>query len=359
MEPREPAQQQDATFALVPVRPPGAMVALPAQPVPPGPHGAWRRRLAWLAVALLIAGAAVYGGRQWWLAQLHALPPGIAVGNGRLEAQEVDIATKFAGRIADVLVDEGDTVVAGQIVARIDAQELVASLRQAEARVQQAREQQRQAMALIAETQARRALARQELDRAQTLLDRGTGTRQQVDQRRAEMNGASAAVASAEAQQANATQAIAAARAEVDRIQVNIDDAILRAPRAGRIQYRLAEPGEVLGAGGRVLTLIDLDNVYMTFFLPEKEAGLLAIGAEARILLDARPDLPLPAKVTFVSAKAQFTPKEVETATERQKLMFRVKARLIDPGPPLIKPGLPGLAFARYDDAVAWPTRLQ
>lgn len=359
MESSKSPPHQDSTFALVPARPPGAMVAPSERPPQAGPHGTWRRRLTWLAVLLLIAGAAAYGGRQWWLSRAPALPPGIAAGNGRLEAQEVDIATKFAGRVADVLVDEGDTVAAGQIVARIDSQELAASLRQAEARVQQAREQQRQAMALIADAQARRALARQELDRAQTLLGHGNGTRQQVDQRRAEMNGASAAVASAEAQHANATQAIAAAHAEVERIQVNIDEAILRAPRAGRIQYRLAEPGEVLGAGGRVLTLIDLDNVYMTFFLPEKEAGLLAIGSEARILLDARPDLPLPAKVTFVSAKAQFTPKEVETATERQKLMFRVKARLIDPGPPLIKPGLPGLAFARYDDAVAWPARLQ
>lgn len=345
---------------LVPVANPVA--ALPARgqrPAAGGGGGGWRRRIAWLILILVVLGAGGYGGRLWWLARAQAIPAGIAVGNGRLEAQEVDIATKFAGRIAEVLVDEGDTVEGGQIVARMDSQELLAGLRQAEARVQQAREQQRQAAAQITDAQARRALARQELDRAQTLLDRGTGTRQQADMRRAEMTAASAAVAVAEAQHANATQAIAAARAEVDRIQTNLDEATLRAPRAGRIQYRLAEPGEVLAAGGRVLTLIDLDNVYMTFFLPEREAGLLPIGAEARVLLDVRPDRPLPARITFVSAKAQFTPKEVETATERQKLMFRVKARLLDPTLPLIKPGLPGLAFARYDDTVAWPARLQ
>ncbi len=347
-----------STGALVPALGP-APPPVPVRAAKPEGRPRRRARIAWLVIVLVALGAAGYGARLWWLAEARAIPAGIAVGNGRLEAQEVDIATKFAGRIAEVLVDEGDSVEAGQIVGRMDSQELLASLRQAEARVQQAREQQRLATAQIADAQARRGLARQELDRAQTLLDRGTGTRQQADMRRAEMTAATAAVAAAEAQHANATQAIAAARAEVDRIQTNLDDATLRAPRAGRIQYRLAEPGEVLAAGGRILTLIDLDNVYMTFFLPEREAGLLAIGAEARVLLDARPDRPLPARITFVSAKAQFTPKEVETATERQKLMFRVKARLLDPGLPLIKPGLPGLAFARYDDAVAWPSRLQ
>ncbi|MQU09718.1 HlyD family efflux transporter periplasmic adaptor subunit, partial [Pseudomonas helleri] len=78
-------------------------------------------------------------------------------------------------------------------------------------------------------------------------------------------------------------------------------------------QLRVAQPGEVLGAGGRVLNLVDLSDVYMTFFLPETVAGKVALGSEVRILLDAAPHLVIPAKVSFVSSVAQFTPKTVET----------------------------------------------
>jgi HlyD family secretion protein len=86
----------------------------------------------------------------------------------------------------------------------------------------------------------------------------------------------------------------------------------------------------VLGAGGKVLNLVDLSDVYMTFFLPEAQAGRLAIGQDARIILDAAPEYVIPAKISFVSSTAQFTPKTVETESERQKLMFRVRAK-IDP----------------------------
>ncbi|MEJ1589538.1 HlyD family efflux transporter periplasmic adaptor subunit, partial [Escherichia coli] len=89
-------------------------------------------------------------------------------------------------------------------------------------------------------------------------------------------------------------------------------DSELKAPRDGRIQYRVAEPGEVLAAGGRVLNMVDLADVYMTFFLPTEQAGLLALGSEARLVLDAAPDLVIPANISFVASVAQFTPKTVE-----------------------------------------------
>src|SRR5699024_7657076 len=156
---------------------------------------------------------------------------------------------------------------------------------------------------------------------------------------------------------------VQAIQATIDRIDADLDDATLKAPRAGRVQFRIAQPGEVLGAGGRVLNLVDVSDVYMTFFLPEAIAGRVAMGTEARIVLDAAPDLVIPAKVGFVSATAQFTPKTVETASEREKLMFRVRAHidrdLLAQYLEQVKTGLPGVAWVKFDDDAQWPAELQ
>ena len=160
-----------------------------------------------------------------------------------------------------------------------------------------------------------------------------------------------------------AESSAAAAKANLEKIQADIDDMALKSPRDGRVQFIVAQAGEVLGAGGRVLSLVDLSDVYMTFFLPTAVAGGLAIGSEVRIVLDVAPQYVIPAQVSFVADVAQFTPKTVETASEREKLMFRVRAQL----PPAllkqhlvkVKTGLPGVAYVLTDPAAAWPDRLQ
>ncbi len=100
-----------------------------------------------------------------------------------------------------------------------------------------------------------------------------------------------------------------AAQATERRIVADIDDSELKAPRDGRVQYRVAEPGEVLSAGGRVLNMVDLSDVYMTFFLPTEQAGLLKIGGEARLVLDAAPDLRIPATISLSPAWRSSRPK--------------------------------------------------
>ncbi|MBN3813914.1 HlyD family efflux transporter periplasmic adaptor subunit, partial [Paraburkholderia sp. Ac-20347] len=174
---------------------------------------------------------------------------------------------------------------------------------------------------------------------------------------------AAAAVSAAKAQQTGAVSAIAAAQATIDRVQADIQDSDLKAPRAGRVQYRVAQPGEVLGAGGKVLNMIDLADVYMTFFLPTNAAGRVSLGQDVHIILDAAPQWVIPAKVTFVSSTAQFTPKTVETQSEREKLMFRVKAQ-IDPALlqahlQYVKTGLPGVAWVKLNTDEDWPANLQ
>ena len=307
---------------------------------------------------LVVAGASV-----WWF--YFRIPPlvGFASGNGRLEVQEIDVATKFPGRIAEVLVDEGDSVQVGQVVARMDSSSLNAQVREAEAQVQRARQGQVTAKALIAQRRSEALLAERDLERARALYVNANISAKDHDRARSAMDTAKAATTQAEAQSAEADAAIAASLAQKERIQVDLKDSVLTAPRSGRVQFRLAEPGEVLASGGKVLTLIDPTDVYMTVFLPAAEAGKIALGAQARITLDAAPNLVIPAAVSFVADKAQFTPKEVETRTEREKLMFRIKVK-IDPElvkghEAQVKPGLPGVAYVQLDSSVQWPPSLQ
>lgn len=313
-----------------------------------------------LVVLLIVAGA---GAFAWWRMRPAPLPPGIVSSNGRIEATQIDIATKLPGRIAEVSVREGDFVEAGQLVARMDTQALEADLRQARARVDEARHAAETARAVVAQRQGEVEFARNTFERSESLVKQGFVSPQKLDADRVALLSATAALSAARAQAVQSSGTIEAAVAATQRIQTDIDDSTLKAPRPGRVQYRLAEPGEVLPAGGKVVSMLDLADVYMTVFLPETLAGRLAIGAPARIVLDAAPQYVIPAKVSFVAAEAQFTPKTVETTTERQKLTFRVKAA-IDPDLlrkylTRVKTGLPGVAYVQTDPDAAWPANLE
>jgi HlyD family secretion protein len=307
---------------------------------------------------------AIIAAAFWWQGQqVETTFTGLAFGNGRLEATEIDVATKLQGRVAQIAVNEGDMVEEGQVVARMDTQVLNAQLREAEAQKLKMEQEKNVAEAVIAQRESEYTFAQQVLKRTQKLADAGVTDQNQLDHDRAAERAAKAIWTAAKAQAVSAEAAIESAKATIERIQADINDSILKSPRYGRVQYRLAEPGEVLAAGGKILTLVDITDVYMTFYLPTKDAGKLAIGAEARIVLDAIPDRAIPAKISFVSPTAQFTPKEVETKNEREKLMFRVKVK-IDPvllrqNADRVKTGLPGMAYVKVDLATEWPASLR
>ena len=356
----------------------------PPRPAPPpaaGGTGAAHRRgklWAWLVVVallLVVDGAgfawARYTGtdlRATLTAAWHRLtgsdvPAGFAFTNGRLEATKVYITTKYQARIEAVLVREGDTIDVGQVLARMDTRTLKAQLRQAQAQIQEARDTKATAIATEAQREAEVSFWRSDAERERRLMETGASGRELYEGIIAKWRAAEAAVQAGRSQVIESQAAIEAAVADADRIRVDINDGILVAPRRGRVQYRLAEPGEVLGPGGRVLDTIDLTDVYMLFYLPEAEAGKVTVGAEARLLFDALPGAVIPATVYFVAPEAQFTPKTVETRTERQKLAFQVRAR-IDPAllrkyEPYVKVGLPGVIYVRLEPAAAWPERLR
>jgi len=307
--------------------------------------------------------AAILAVFAWQYLQPPELPPGIAAGNGRLEATQVDITTKFPGRLAEVKVREGDDVVAGQVLAQMDVRETEAELHQAQAQVTQAQKQRNAAQAVISQRKSEVVLAEKNLTRSRELYENQNIPIEQLQRSETTVQTAHAAQAAAEAELALAEAAIDAARARVESVRTRIDDSTLKTPINGRVLYRLAEPGEVIAAGGKVLTVLDLTDASMTIFLTTLQAGRLRIGDEARIILDAISEYVIPAKISFVSPEAQFTPKEVETRTEREKLMFRVKVRiapeLLSKHSAIMKTGVPGVAYVRLGANVSWPESLQ
>jgi len=315
-----------------------------------------------MVVAVLLIAAGIAGAAWWQISQGSNLPAGISRSNGRIEAERIAVATKLAGRVAEVLVDEGDWVEKGQLIAKMDTADLEAELRQAQASVLQAQQQKLQAEALLRQRQSELTTARAEFNRVEKLADSGFNSQAKLDAQRTVLESAEAALAAAEAGIPLAEATIAAAEAAVAGVQSLIDDSHLKAPRAGRVQYVLEHVGEVVAAGSSVVTLTDLSDMYMTIFLPSRDVGRLAIGAEARIILDAIPDYVIPASVTFVASTAQFTPKSVETSDERDQLMFRVKLTI---APELLadyqdraRGGVPGVGYVLVDDNVAWPPEL-
>lgn len=337
---------------------------------------------------LVVAAVAAYFA--WTKLDTPALPEGIVGANGRIEATEIDIAALTGGSIADIAAAEGQVVNAGDVLVQMDVVQLNAQKRQAEAQlrrasiaietakamVAQAEAQERAAEAAVDQAQAMADAAAQKLARSEQLVKTNAVSQQVLDDDRAKDREAKAGVAAAEASHAaalagitsaqaqvvDAEAAIDAAKASINSITASIDDATLVAPRSGRIQYLVAQEGEVVGSGGRILSLVDLGDVYMTVFLPTSQAGRVQIGSEVRLTLDAAPGIVIPATVSYVADVAQFTPKTVETAEEREKLMFRVRAK-VDPEllsryVAYVKTGLPGMAYLKTLPDAEWPASL-
>lgn len=313
------------------------------------------RKLSSGAVLLaLLAGAGLMAYQQ----QFQQDSDGLYRSNGRLEARESHVASRIGGILSAVLVNEGDLVAQGQPLATLDSRPLQAELARTVAAIQQASDQRVLAQAQLAQHESECVYARNQFARIQSLrskqnasIDQLENTRMQAESCESVINAAKAAVSAAES-------AMKMAEATRDRLQVDLDETTLLAPFSGYVLYKLAEPGEMIPPGGRLLTLVSDSDVYLTVFLPAEVAGKLATGDEARVLLDAKTDVMVPARVSFIAPEAQFTPKTVETASERSKLMFRAKLSI----PPdflqqnrWLKSGMPGLALLRTEPGVAWP----
>lgn len=316
-----------------------------------------------LIIFAAVVGAAGFFGYQYWQQARSTLPKGIASGNGRIEAKLVDIAAKDALRVKAIHADEGDLVKPGEVLVEMDTSTLEAQLAEAKLTVATTEEKVAIARATIAKTKAQIELAKVEVKRTTALVAERAGSQRELDVRKTALQTTTAGLQEDEAKLRTIEQEVKVAEANVATIQTRIEDATLKSPVNGRVLYRLAEVGEVLAAGGKALTLVNLNDVYMEIFLPSEQAARLKIGAEARLTVDYAPGRAVAGYVSFVSPEAQFTPKQVETRSEREKLMFRVKIRvpekIVESYIDLIKTGVRGVGFVKVDESAVWPASLQ
>jgi len=333
------------------------LTAVPAlRPAP----ARWRP-LGWRSCAALALLACGLAGAGWWhnhrsTSQLR----GLAWSNGQLKASEVDIDTKFAGTIGAILVDEGDAIHKGQVLARMDTRDVEVARREAEAKAQEAQEQQAAARAALEQVRSVMVLCQQRLQRSLALVQPGYESREVLDERRQAWIAAAAGYQHAEAELNAATAALEVAKDEVIKINLDISESILVAPVDGRIQYRLANQGEVLSTGAKVFTMLDIKDVYMDVFLPMSEAARVAPHSDARIVLDAWPGRAFPARVLFIDTWTGFASKSAAgSRSEQDNLMYRVRVR-IDPSalrayPDMMGSGQPGFAYIKTGRVATWP----
>ena len=307
---------------------------------------------------------------------------GVAAANSDIAAANADVAAAKS----DVVAAKSDVVGANAGVAAADA-----AIAQQQSEVQLAQIEADRQRRMLAENATSKALfdARQtavqttkatlkSLQAQEDVAEAKAGTAQaqvgtaqakvgtaqaRLGTAQARLGTAQAQVVAAQARADAAQQQIGAALAEVEKTKSRIHDAILVSPVTGRVLYRLVEPGEVLGPGGKALTLVDLSDVYMEIFLPSDRAAALKIGAPARIIVDYEPGASAAAYVSFVSPEAQFTPKQVETKSEREKLMFRAKlqlpAELVTHYIENIKTGVRGVGYVKVNPDATWPQWLE
>lgn len=339
-------------------------------------------------ILMMVVALAAVGFYYWNVQQKDKLPEYIAQSNGRLQLKRIDVASLYGGRVAKINVDEGEEVKAGDVLAELysttsssrleEAQ--AAALRQKEAvvRAQAAQAQTKQsvarAQANVDAARQQQRVAKLEWDNARKLLKEQLVSAAEVAKRQADYERAVAGVRAAEAARDEAQAVveqtgaqIAEARAGVEQAKAQVksatsanDDMNIRSPIDGRIEYKLAEAGNVIGAGSKVVSLLDPSDVSMNIFLPTGSISRLKVGDEARIILDGI-DAVFPAKIAFIATEAQFTPKSVETESERAKLMFKVKLEIpVETAiryNRLLKGGLTGNGFVRTSHG-DWPSEL-
>jgi HlyD family secretion protein len=319
---------------------------------------AWKWILAGLGVAIV-----AFIGVKYVIKKRNALPEGIASGNGRIEGKLVDVAAKEPLRVKQVMVDEGALVKPGQVLLQLDTVTLESELAEANAAVQAAEEKLAVARAGIVKNKSEIDLAGVEAARSKRLVEQGAGSQRELDVRNTKVETTKAGLSETQAMLETAIKNVEVARQTAATVQTRIDDATLRSPVTGRVLYRLAEPGEVLSPGGKALTLVNLDDIYMEIFLPSEQAAAVKVGAEGRVTVDYDAKRAIAGQVSFVSPEAQFTPKQVETKSEREKLMFRVKIQLprevVGQYIERIKTGVRGVGYVKIKDTAVWPERLQ
>ena len=294
--------------------------------------------LAWLLV-LTALGVGGYYAFAYWTAHTR-MPDGLLVISGRLEGDHLTVASKVAGRVAQLLAREGDTVSAGQVLAELDDA-------QVRARLDQVRHAVAALEAQLQGARATQAQASRDALRYRSLAETGTVDRYKREQ-------ADTALAVTTNQVAALAAQLAEARAAVVEAESVLADLTIRAPAGGTVTTRVANLGQVVAPGMALFDLVNLDALYLKAYVPEVAIGKLRLGLPARVYTDAFPEQPFPATVRYVASRAEFTPKEVQTVDERVKLVYATKLYLDANPDRRLTPGLPADAVVQWKDGTPW-----
>jgi HlyD family secretion protein len=306
------------------------------------------------------------GGYALW--RFVLAPPADAAGlvaSGTVEATDAQLGFQAAGRIAALTPREGDRVAAGDEIARLDASELEARRGQALAQVEATRaqldellagsrrEEIAQGRSALGAAEERVADAERDAERARTLLEGRAVSREALDKATLAVELArrqrdQTADQLALLQQGPRPERIAAARAQlaqaeaaVATLDATLANSRIHAPFAGVVTLRHREPGEIVGAGAAVVTLMNPDDRWVRIYVPENRLGKVAVGQPAEITSDTFPGKRYTGEVAFIASSAEFTPKNVQTTEERVKLVYAVKVRVTGDPQQELKPGLP------------------
>lgn len=317
-------------------------------------------KIKYVILGLVVIGAVSFA--VWKNQQLQAEElVGIAAVNGRLELKRLDVATLYPGRVEEILVQEGDEVKINQPLARLSSTISQTQVSSALAQKKRAEETVSRALAEIDACQQQAKVAKLELDNAFKLRRDNLISSTELERRQSAYNASLAAVNTTQAAKAEAEAAVAQAQAQLEKAQSQYEDMIIKAPKDGRLEYQIAEVGNVLGAGGKVVSVLDPTDTYINVFLTAHQMNQIKLGDDARIVIDGI-NAVFPAKITFVANNAQFTPKSVETTEERAKLMFKVKLQIpVDIAlkyKGLLKGGMTAIGYVKYDPQAQWVEQL-
>ena len=315
-----------------------------------------------LLLVLLLA-AAVVAGILYYTHRRPPAPDTIRL-SGNIEVTDVDLGFKISGRVVERLVSEGEPVKTGQIVARLDSQDLEREIAQRRAQVASAQaqlaelttgsrpEEIAQAEAALARAQADGNRAQLEYERQKRLYDREVISTREFDQARTAHEAAEARIREAReaallVRKGPRREKIDQGRAALEQAQqalalaeTRLGYATLVSPLDGLVLSDNVEPGEYVSPGTPVVTAGDLTRVYLRGYVDETDLGRVKVGQRVRVTTDTFPNRPYEGKIVFISSQAEFTPKNVQTQKERIKLVYRLKVDL--PNPRLeLKPGMP------------------
>ncbi|MFO1233975.1 MAG: HlyD family efflux transporter periplasmic adaptor subunit [Rivihabitans pingtungensis] len=312
-----------------------------------------------LLIALLLSLAMLAAAGLYWRAQRGKLPEGLVQANGRIEGDHVLVSGKFAGKLARVLVREGDSVSAGQVLAELDDSQIRAKVAQAEASVAALQAQlkvaEQQVPLAVASARAAReraaaasAQAARDAERFDALLERGSVDRRRSEQMRLAATAAATQLTQAEQQVREAElgpDRVAALRAQLGQAEAALAEAravrglTLRA-QPGVVVSKLKQAGETVAAGAPVFDLVDLDRLYLKAYIPENLIGKVRLGQPGAPVCGRLPRHRL-CRPGGHHHRTEFTPKRVQTADERVKLVYAVRLNLSDNRERKLSPGLP------------------